>query len=242
MQIFAHSASILEQKKEAAVRDLSPQYLSSSFKAVIFDFDGTLADSGDVWQGVDRDFFAARNLPYDDRYAEKLALLGFKDGAQYTIETYGLSETVEELCAEWNAMGVERYRTGVDLRPHAADYINSVKSLGIPVSLATTNDPEVIGAMEHRCSIKELLPIRVFGREVANSNKDKPDIYLEACRRMGVSPQDCVVFEDLPAAILTAKSIGITTCGVFTGRPDQNTARLVEEATYCIESWQELLG
>ena len=59
---------------------------SFAFRAAIFDFDGTLADSCDVWAQVDRDFFAARGLAYSPEYAETLALLGFEEGARYTVE------------------------------------------------------------------------------------------------------------------------------------------------------------
>ena len=58
--------------------------------AIIFDFDGTLADSMWVWDGVDRQFLAKRNIPFKDEYTEMIAVLGFEAGADYTIELFGL--------------------------------------------------------------------------------------------------------------------------------------------------------
>lgn len=70
--------------QRTALDQLRPS--SFAFDAAIFDFDGTLADSCRVWREVDRDFFEARGLTYTPEYGERLAVLGFEDGARFTIE------------------------------------------------------------------------------------------------------------------------------------------------------------
>ena len=123
---------------------------SFAFRAAIFDFDGTLADSCDVWAQVDRDFFAARGLAYSPEYAETLALLGFEDGARYTVEAYGLAESPQEICDEWNRMGREHYTHDVQMFPDALEYVRALKQQGILTAIATTNDPQVVSSMELR--------------------------------------------------------------------------------------------
>lgn len=211
-----------------------------AFKGAIFDFDGTVADSLDVWEKVDAIFFGRRGLTYKPDYAETLSTLGFEDGARFTIETYGLSDTPEAICDEWNDLGRELYRTDVTLRPGAARYIEALQEAGIPVALATTNHPAVINAMEERVPLEGLFPIRVHGCEVEHHTKEHPDIYLEAARRMGVAPMDCVVFEDLPAGIRCAHGIGMKTVAVFTNDSRQNKDSLVEVADYVLANWDGL--
>lgn len=208
------------------------------FKAAIFDFDGTVADSLDVWKRVDELFFAKRGLTYAADYAEKLSILGFEDGARYTIDAYGLSETVEQVCDEWNELGRELYRTEVELRSGSRAYIEALRDSGVLVALATTNAPQVINALKGRYDIDELFPVRVHGCEVEHHTKDHPDIYLEAARRLGVAPEDCVVFEDVPAAILCAKRIGMTTVGVMTSARHQNQRLVRQAADYVIDGWE----
>ncbi len=65
------------------------------FSAAIFDFDGTLADTTQLWQKIDREFFESRNIPYDTTLSEHISPLGFTDGARWVIETYHLHESVE---------------------------------------------------------------------------------------------------------------------------------------------------
>lgn len=210
------------------------------FKGAIFDFDGTVADSLGVWKRVDDIFFARRGLTYSPDYAEKLSALGFEDGARFTIETYGLLDTPQEICDEWNALGCELYRTDVQLRPGAATYIRALHRIGVPIALATTNAPAVIEAMGARVGLRELFPIRVHGCEVEHHTKEHPDIYIEAARRIGVQPNECVVFEDLAAGLACARDIGMKTVAVLTRSNCQDRERLAKLADYVLPGWDNL--
>ncbi len=208
-----------------------------AYKAAIFDFDGTVADSLGVWKKVDDIFFARRGLTYNPDYAEKLSTLGFEEGARYTIEAYGLSDTPEDVCNEWNELGRELYLSDVDLFPDAVAYINALHRQGVPVALATTNAPSVIEVLEARLDLDELFPIRVHGCEVEHHTKDYPDIYLEAARRLGINPISCVVFEDLPVGLKTAHDAGMKTVAVFNGSNWQERGAMERTADFVLRDW-----
>lgn len=208
------------------------------FGAAIFDFDGTLANTAHLWHEVDIAFLGKRNLPYTQDYPQRLAALGFVDGAKYTIELYGLNETVEDICDEWNRMGSELYRDRVTLRPGAKQYIQSLRDCGIPCALATTNDAAVLNSMKN-VQVDKLFDVRVHGAEVGRG-KDHPDIYLEAARRLGVPPRDCVVFEDIVPALKSAQKAGMTTCGVFANDPAQDVDAARAIANRWLDDWTEL--
>ncbi|MDO4806721.1 MAG: HAD family phosphatase [Coriobacteriales bacterium] len=207
-------------------------------KAAIFDFDGTLADTAHIWYEVDRAFLSMRGLPYPAEYPQRLSALGFVEGARYTIERFGLAETVEEVCDEWNRMGEELYRDTVTLRPGAQDYIQKLKDHGIPCALATTNNERVLGSMRH-VDVASLFDTCVHGDDVGKG-KDHPDIYYEAARRLGVHPQDCIVFEDIVPALLSAKAAGATTCAVRAIDPSQQWPDAQDVADLWIEDWHDL--
>lgn len=214
---------------------------SFAFRAAIFDFDGTLADSCDVWAQVDRDFFAARGLAYSPEYAETLALLGFEDGARYTVEAYGLAESPQEICDEWNRMGREHYTHDVQMFPDALEYVRALKQRGILTAIATTNDPQVVSSMEPRVPMAGLFDTRVHGCEVARHTKEHPDIFLEAAHRLGVEPHECVVFEDHLTAIRTAQAAGMACAGHVNGQATQPTGEIQAQAGVIITSWGDLL-
>ena len=140
----------------------------------IFDFDGTLAVTAPLWKDVDRSFLGKRGIEYTPEYGTRLATLGFTAGAQWTIDTYGLDETVEEICREWTEEGYERYRNEITLRDGAAAVVEAFTNAGVTCALATNNNRELLGSMRH-IDIDSLFDVQVYGREVA-AQKDEPDI------------------------------------------------------------------
>ncbi len=210
-----------------------------SFSAAIFDFDGTLAHTWHLWRRVDEIFFATRGLPFDEDASAMLATLGFAAGAQWCIERYRLHDEVADIVDEWNRLGAALYETEVTLRSGAEAYLRRLRRSGVPLALATTNDPHVLGAMRH-VDVYGLFDEVVCGREVARG-KDHPDIYLEAARRLGVAPQGCAVFEDILPGVLSARRAGMATVAVSCDDPRQPWDSLRREADACIEGWEGLV-
>lgn len=218
-----------------APRELWPP----TFETAIFDFDGTISNTADLWHEVDLAFLGERGLPYTPDYARKLSVLGFEDGARYTIERYGLKESPQDICDEWNRMGRALYRTRATLRPGAEKYLAALRKHGVKLALATTNDPEVVGSMQH-VHVDELFDSCVYGKEVAR-NKEHPDIYLEAARRLDTAPNRCIVFEDIVPGLLSAKRAHMLTCGVFSNDPTQHVREVQKAADLFLWDWTDLI-
>ena len=217
----------------------TPRLWPPTFEAAIFDFDGTIASTGWIWEEVDRTFLGARGIAYTTEYARVLSVLGFGAGAQYTIETYGLEEDPEDICAEWTRLSHALYRTRVELRPGVQDYIEALRARGIATALATANEPELIGSMEH-VDVDALFDACVHGRDVGTT-KDQPDIYLEAARRLGVAPERCIVFEDIEPGLLAARGAGFQTCAVRSGEAAQSFRAVSAAADITLDSWEGLV-
>ena len=210
-----------------------------SFSAAIFDFDGTLAETWPLWRRVDEIFFATRGLPFDEDASTTLATLGFAAGAQWCVERYRLRDEVSDIVDEWNRLGAALYENEVRLRPGAEAYVRALRSRGVRVGLATTNDPHVLGAMRH-VDVYALFDVVVCGREVTHG-KDHPDIYLEAARRLGAEPEGCVVFEDILPGTLSAACAGMATVAVASSDPRQPAIELRRTADLWIDGWEGLL-
>lgn len=217
-----------------------PSLWPPSFSAAIFDFDGTLAETWPLWRRVDEIFFATRGLSFDEDASVTLATLGFAAGAQWCVERYRLRDEVADIVDEWNRLGAALYESEVRLRPGAEEYVRALRAQGVRVGLATTNDPHVLGTMRH-VDVRALFDEVVCGREVARG-KDHPDIYLEAARRLGAAPADCVVFEDILPGTLSAARAGMATVAVASSDPRQPAAELRRAADAWIDGWAGLCG
>ncbi|WP_428379469.1 HAD family hydrolase [Olsenella sp. Marseille-QA0557] len=210
-----------------------------AFKAAIFDFDGTLALSGDVWNEVDHIFLSRREIPWTPDLAAELSSRGFIDGAAYVIERYGLHETPEAIVEEWNGLAAELYKKNVRVRPGATEYIRALRRQGFPVALATTNGLEILGSLAPQFVPEDLFDVVVYGQEVAR-NKNYPDIYLETARRLEIEPWGCIVFEDILPGIVSAQRAGMSACAVRTGDPTQPLEELIATADLYLESWEAI--
>lgn len=230
-----HSPAVRGVRGTAHAR---PSLWPPSFAGGIFDFDGTLAETASLWREVDEEFLRRRGLPWDESIHLELAKLGFSGGSRWIVARFGLDERPDDICDEWNEMGARLYRERVRLRPGAARYLRALRGRGVPCALATTNDTRVLHAMRN-VDVDGLFDAVVCGAEVARG-KDEPDIYLEAARRLGVAPADCVVFEDIEAGIASARRAGMATCAVRSGDPTQDFERLATLADVAIGGWKGL--
>ena len=211
-----------------------------SFDAAIFDFDGTLAETWHLWRRVDEIFFATRGLEFDESASTILATLGFAEGARWCVETYRLRDEAQDIVDEWNRLGAALYETSVELRPGAGGYLRALRGAGVRLALATTNNPQVLRAMQH-VDVYGFFDEVVCGVDVARG-KDHPDIYLEAARRLRAAPTECVVFEDILPGVLSARKAGMATVAVRCEDPRQPARELRREADLWIDGWEPVLG
>ena len=92
---------------------------NKEIKAVIFDLDGTLLDSTNIWEEIDKAFFAKRGMEVPPTYVDDIAHIGLKEAAIYTKNTYGFNDSIEEILQEWKNASVEQYLYKVSLKEHA---------------------------------------------------------------------------------------------------------------------------
>lgn len=205
-----------------------------AFAGAIFDLDGTLLDSMGVWEAVDAAFLSRRGLAVPADYGRSVAHLGFRETALYTIGRFGLAESPEAVMDEWRALCREAYALSVPLKPGAGDYLRRLKARGVRLAVATASQRELFGPALRRTGVADLFDAVVTADEVARG-KGFPDIYLRAAARLGLSPGECAVFEDILAGIRAAREGGFFTVGVA----DASNAAEREALRAAADAWLE---
>lgn len=212
-----------------------------SYQGVIFDFDGTIADSMDVWHWVDNEFLARRGIKTPADYGHKLSELGFDRAAIYSIKRFGLEDSPEDIKDEWNELALERYATSVFLKPGARSYIENLVDASLAkTAIATTLTPDLLTAALENNGISNLFDACVTGHEVEH-DKNEPDIYRLAARRINVACTDCLVYEDIACGVASAQRIGMTAIGVRddSGHQDFHVVRSIADGV--IDGFDSLL-
>lgn len=209
--------------------------------AIIFDMDGTLIDSMWVWESVDLDFYEKYQLskPSEEFY-QKMEGMSFTETAQLFLDVFPtLTQSLEELKAEWTRMAFEKYTTEVPLKPGIERFLQEQRAKGTRLGIATSNGMELVEATLEALHIRRYFDSIHTACEV-KKGKPAPDIYLLVAGELGVEPEKCLVFEDVPMGILAGKSAGMRTCAV-----DDAASRVQDEkkrslADYYIYSYEEI--
>ena len=90
-------------------------------KGAIFDMDGTLMDSMWMWKDIDIEFLARHNLEMPEGLQTEIEGMSMPETAAYFRERFGLTDSIEQLIAEWNEMAIGFYRTRVRLKKGALE-------------------------------------------------------------------------------------------------------------------------
>lgn len=167
-------------------------------RAAVFDLDGTLIDSMEIWREVDEDFFARRGMPVPEGYQERIAHLGFRECAAFTVREYLPSESEEEIIEEWRKLSLSKYSAedgAKYFKPGALVFVRRLKEKGIRLGVATASSPDFFMPILRAGGVETLFDEYCTVDE-AGRNKSCPDIFLRIAEKLGVTPAECAVFED----------------------------------------------
>jgi HAD superfamily hydrolase (TIGR01509 family) len=207
----------------------------------IFDMDGTLLDSNGIWKDIDTAFLAKRGIPYTRAYYNGVAHTVFSKAAAFTKEFCHLSESTEEIMAEWMTMAGNIYAEQVEIKPGVRAFLDQCRARGERCIVLTSSVPAHCRAGLHRHALEPYFENLLFAQELGLEKKE-PEIFRIAARTMGVSPEECTVFDDSVAACRGAKGAGMTAIGVH---DDYFSVEEPEMKTVCdryIDSFAELMG
>lgn len=212
----------------------------NKFKGVIFDLDGTLFDSMGIWKEVDIAFFRNHGMRMPSDYQDKIKDMHFRTMAIYTKDRFHMRSSIESIMDEWCELCYDKYANDVPLKKGVKDFLDLLKENNIKIAFATANTTELSEVCLKNNGIFEYFDTGAYLHETLTDKSD-PDVYFLACERLGLSPDECIVFEDLLAGIKGAVKGGFTVCGVYDKHSRRDTENIKRIADYYIKSFEELL-
>lgn len=213
-------------------------------RAAIFDLDGTLIDSMEIWREVDETFFARRGMPVPAGYQEEIAHLGFRECARFTIARYLPQEREADVIEEWRGLSLSRYNAPDAARffkPGAVGLVRVLRAAGLKLCVATASSAEFYLPVLRAGGIEGAFDAFTTVDEVGK-NKSFPDVFLRSAQKLGVPPAACVVFEDNPTALRAAKGAGMYTAAVRDGQTAEVYAQMSAESDIAVCDFSELYG
>lgn len=211
-------------------------------EALIFDVDGTLAETEELHRQAFNDTFAEAGLDWEwsrEDYRRLLGTTGGKERIARHMREIGRSENTLDIPA-LHKKKTARYtklveQGGLRLRTGIADLIATTRSEGIAVAVATTTSRPNVDALCDACFGKpsnNVFDVLACGDEVA-AKKPAADVFLLALDRLGIGPQRSIAFEDSTNGLRSALAAGLATIvtpSVYTAGEDFTGAAAVADS------------
>lgn len=214
-------------------------------EAVIFDLDGVLIDSEQVWDDVRRRFVLDAGGRWHPRAQRDMMGMSSTEWSRYIGEELGVAEPPERISDRVVERLARAYRDQLPVLPGARAAVERL-ALRWPLALASSSNRELIDLVLEVSELEPYFRATVSSEETARG-KPAPDVYLEAARRLGADPPHCVAIEDSHNGILSAHAAGMAvvavpnrvfppgedslrTSAAVVGSLDQLTPALVESA------------
>jgi HAD superfamily hydrolase (TIGR01509 family) len=197
-------------------------------EAVVFDLDGVLLDSERLWDEVREALALERGGRWSDRAQAEMMGMSSPEWSRYLHDVVGLREPPDEIAAEVVRRMEGRYRARLPLLPGARDAVERLAERW-PLGLASSSNRPLIDLALELGGLERFFRETVSSEEVERG-KPAPDVYLEACRRLGVDPAHAAAVEDSRNGIRSAHAAGLRVVAIPNEEfpPDEGSLALAD--------------
>ena len=162
---------------------------------------------------MDESIFEKLELPFTDEAAAVMRYIPLRESARYIHRNFETPYTEDEITETLLDTMREGYRT-VSLKSGAVEYLEKVKAAGGRIVVATATETDLAKWVLRQQGLDGFVEDVVSCTD-AGATKESPDVFIEAARRVGLTPEECAVFEDgLPGA-KSSRGAGFFVVGVY---------------------------
>ena len=176
-------------------------------EAVVFDLDGVLLDTEELWNEARRQITDERGGRWRDDAQRAMMGMSSPEWSRYMHDVLGVPDPPEEISAEVVKRLEALYRERLPLVPGALEAVRRIGERW-PLGIASSSNRPLIDLFLELTGTGKVFRATVSSEEVERG-KPAPDVYVEAARRLGVSPATCAAIEDSENGIRSAAAAGM---------------------------------
>jgi HAD superfamily hydrolase (TIGR01509 family) len=206
-----------------------------TIKGAIFDCDGTLLDSMQMWVRAEAEYLQSLRLMPRPDLTKAVRPLSSLEAADYLKTEYSIHKSVEQINADRNRMLEDYYFNKATLKDGVLSVLESLSVHGVKMCIATATDKYLIEAGLRRCGILGYFG-RIFTCSEEKTSKTSPDIYIRAAAFLETDISETIVFEDALHAIKSAKKAGFPVAAVYDLAEEDNQGEIKGICDYYYDS------
>ncbi len=180
--------------------------------AVVFDLDGVLVDSEQLWDVVRRGVAAEARRPWPMEATRAMQGMSTAEWSAYLSDVVGVPAEPDELAATVIDQMAARYDTRLPLLPGAVEVVERLGRRW-PLGLASSSPRRLIDTVLESAGLTQRFQVSVSTEEVG-AGKPSPAVYRTVVQRLGVDPQRAIAIEDSSNGLRSAATAGLTVLAV----------------------------
>jgi len=212
--------------------------MTQTFRAVIFDLDGVLADSEPWWNKIDAQLLSEYGVDYHGEYHRDVLGVSYRLAIEFYKKKFGISAPTEELMRRRGEIATEFFANRVGLFPSTKDVLNELREMKLRLAVATSSVSASARPFLDRHQIARFFDVIITGDEIERG-KPEPDIYLRTAEKLGIGADECLVIEDSLSGIAAAKAAHMRVAAI----PDRrfvDPREYEKEADYLLNQLAEI--
>jgi len=163
--------------------------------AVVFDLDGLIANTEDLYEQADVEVLRRRGKQVDSKLRAQMMGRPAAESLRKMIEWHALEDTVELLDAERSLLRDKLLETSIEPMPGLVDLLDALEAAGIPKAIATSGTRSYAAKVLPRLDLQGRFAFVLTAEDVARG-KPAPEVYQLAARKLSLTPPETMVLED----------------------------------------------
>ncbi|MBR2427120.1 MAG: HAD family phosphatase [Lentisphaeria bacterium] len=208
-----------------------------TYKAAIFDLDGTLLDSMSIWDNLCGKFLQRHNIDREIDLESKLGVTTIRKALEYVIKECSVDISLEDAYTETWQIVEEFYLNKAQLKPGILAILDRLQQKHIPCGVITATESGLVIPALERIGLRGYFN-EIFSCADMQTSKRTPDVFFQMSQVLGAAPVDTIVFEDALYAAATAKKAGYSIAAVYDAT-EKSPQKLKECADWYCQSWEE---
>lgn len=213
--------------------------MKNNNKLIIFDFDGTIADSMWAWDELGRVTLEENGLPPLENYEAIIRTMSVPHFSEYLSKIYPSLAPAEKLMASWHEKMVYNYCNRIPLKAGIVALLDYLKAQGYILYLASATHYTVLIQAVRHFNLEKYFDF-IITEEVVGISKRDPKIYQMCMEKSGCTLENIYLFEDANHAVKTAKTLGVNVCGISDYSMRDHVAEVKQNSDIYLDDFTDL--